>query len=141
MAKFNSGPRGRAPVGVWGQSPQKLNFFSFSEGDCCIKTGGGGHHEWKIYEGRSGRPPHLQGRQGGRPKRGLPRPPYPPLVNCDIILPVVNTTSRMTQQNTVMFESLFSLPRNISSTFCTCLIHLSVICQSIVESKQVSSTS
>src|SRR5208282_5312974 len=66
LVKFNSGSRGRAPVGVWGRSPQKLNVFSFSEGDCCIKTGG--------------RPPSVEdfrGATGGRPKRGAAAPPRP----------------------------------------------------------------
>ena len=50
LVKFNSVSMCRAPVGDWGLSPQKLNVFSFSEGDCCNKTGGGGHHQSKILE-------------------------------------------------------------------------------------------
>ena len=38
--KFNSGSRGRAPVGSGGEVPHaEAELFSFSERDCCIKTG------------------------------------------------------------------------------------------------------
>ena len=64
------GVQGLSPGGGLWAKPQKLNVFSISEGDCCIKTGGGGHHQWKILGG--GRP-IKEGRQG-QPKRGAAAP-------------------------------------------------------------------
>ena len=37
--------------GLGAKPPEAERFFSFLEGDCCIKTGGGGHHQWKILGG------------------------------------------------------------------------------------------
>ena len=73
LVKFNSGSNGRVSVGSGAKPPEAERFFSFSEGVCCMKTGGGGHHQWKI----------LGGDDRGRPKRGAaasPRPLDPPLV-------------------------------------------------------------
>jgi len=57
----------------WLEAIGHRSFFSFSEGDCCIKMRGCGHHKWKILGGGSSAatPFKGEGRQG-RPKRGPP---------------------------------------------------------------------
>ena len=79
VGKVPFGVQGQSPGGGLGQSPQKLNVFSFSESDFGIKTGGVRPPSVEDLRGVGGgaaaaRPSHLQ----GRPKRGAaaPRPPW-----------------------------------------------------------------
>ena len=72
LVKFNSGSRGRAPVRVWGRSPQKLNvFFHFQKVIVALKRGDVAIISGRLRGAASPRPPHLQGAKGGRPKRGV----------------------------------------------------------------------
>ena len=64
-----AGSRGRAPVGVWGQSPQKLT--TYYENNCQKHRLLVGRSKNNEIEGFGGRPP-----VGGRPgARGPPGPP------------------------------------------------------------------
>ena len=69
--RFNSGSRGRAPVGFWGRSPQKLNvFFHFQKVIVALKRG----RRPSSVEDLGGR-----GATGEAAEKGGCSPPAPPV--------------------------------------------------------------
>ena len=68
--KFKLGSRG-SPGGGLGAKPPEAERFSFSEGDCRIKTGG---PPPSVEDFRGVRPPHLRGDRGCGRKEGSAAP-------------------------------------------------------------------
>jgi hypothetical protein len=69
LGEVQFGVQGQSPTGCLGtKSPEAEGFFSFSEGDCCTKLGGGGHHQWKILGVGRPQSPNLRGATGAAEK-------------------------------------------------------------------------